>query len=71
MSSTVERNERPDYDEEIQAIADYVLNYRIESEEAWQTARHCLADTIGCGLLHYVFPECTKHLVRYRRHSGS
>ncbi|AVJ55972.1 2-methylcitrate dehydratase [Idiomarina sp. OT37-5b] len=62
MSSTVERNERPDYDEEIQAIADYVLNYRVESEEAWQTARHCLADTIGCGLLALRFPECTKHL---------
>ncbi|RUO77610.1 bifunctional 2-methylcitrate dehydratase/aconitate hydratase [Idiomarina seosinensis] len=62
MSTTVERNERPDYDPEIQAIADYVLDYTVDSAEAWDTARHCLVDTIGCGLLALRFPECTKHL---------
>lgn len=62
MNTTVERTDRPDYDQEIQTIADYVLNYRIDSAEAWQTARHCLADTLGCGLLALRFPECTKHL---------
>lgn len=51
MPSNVDSNERPDYDPEIQAIADYVLNYRIDSQEAWDTARHCLMDTLGCGLL--------------------
>lgn len=60
--STVEANVRPDYDAELQKIADYVLGYRIESDEAWNTARLCLMDTLGCGLLALRFPECTKHL---------
>ena len=62
MSANVDHNERPDYDQEIQAIADYVLDYQIDSKEAWDTARHCLMDTLGCGLLALRFPECTKHL---------
>ncbi|MDN7132683.1 bifunctional 2-methylcitrate dehydratase/aconitate hydratase [Halomonas sp. MC140] len=57
-----EANERPDYDPELQAIADYVLNYQVESSEALETARYCLMDTLGCGLLALRFPECTKHL---------
>lgn len=62
MSSNVESNLRPDYDQEIQAIADYVLDYEIDSAEAFDTARNCLMDTLGCGLLALRFPECTKHL---------
>ena len=31
MSSNVDQNLRPDYDPEIQAIVDYVLDYRIDS----------------------------------------
>ncbi len=62
MSTTVEANVRPDYDVELQRIADYVLEYRIASGEALDTARNCLMDTLGCGLLALRFPECTKHL---------
>ena len=62
MSATVDFNERPDYDDVIQQIADYTLNGEINSEEAWDTARYCLMDTLGCGLLALRFPECTKHL---------
>ncbi|WP_339801958.1 2-methylcitrate dehydratase [uncultured Marinobacter sp.] len=62
MSANTDQNQRPDYDDVLQQIADYVLNYRIESPQAWQTARYCLMDTIGCGLLALRFPECTKHL---------
>lgn len=62
MSSNVDLANRPDYDQEIQAVADYVLNYSIESSEALDTARSCLMDTLGCGLLALRFPECTKHL---------
>lgn len=62
MSTNVESNVRPDYDEIIQKIADYVLDYSIESAEALDTARNCLMDTLGCGLLALRFPECTKHL---------
>ncbi|KFZ31793.1 2-methylcitrate dehydratase [Pseudidiomarina salinarum] len=62
MSANYDENERPDYDQVIQDIADYVLDYQIESDEAWDTARNCLMDTLGCGLLALRFPECTKHL---------
>ncbi len=62
MTTTVEQNIRPDYDEIIQQIADYALDYRVDSDLALETARHCLMDTIGCGLLALRFPECTKHL---------
>ena len=62
MSNNVDLNNRPDYDQVLQDIADYVLNYQIESREALNTARNCLMDTLGCGLLALRFPECTKHL---------
>ncbi|KUJ84842.1 bifunctional 2-methylcitrate dehydratase/aconitate hydratase [Microbulbifer flavimaris] len=62
MSSEVDGNIRPDYDQVIQDIADYTLNYQIDSEEAWDTARYCLMDSLGCAMLALGFPECTKHL---------
>lgn len=62
MGITFERTDRPDYDPEIQAIADYVLDARLDSEIAWNTARYCFMDTIGCGLLALRYPECAKHL---------
>lgn len=62
MSATVEMNVRPEPDKELVAIADYVMNYKIESKEAYDTARNCLMDTLGCGLLALGFPECAKHL---------
>ncbi|MGM0630644.1 MAG: bifunctional 2-methylcitrate dehydratase/aconitate hydratase [Pseudomonadota bacterium] len=62
MSATVESNERPDYDKVIEDIADYVTGYEVDSDEAWDTARNCLMDTLGCGLLALRFPECSKHL---------
>ena len=58
MSSTVETNVRPDPDELIQKIADYVHDYNITNNEAISTAKYCLMDTIGCGLLALTFPEC-------------
>ncbi|QXH34093.1 2-methylcitrate dehydratase [Pseudomonas muyukensis] len=62
MSANADLNTRPDYDQVLQTLADYVLGYRVESAEALNTARHCLMDTLGCGLLALRFPECTKHL---------
>ncbi len=62
MSGLVEENIKPDYDSVLQDIADYVLDYEIESEEAYQTARYCLMDTLGCGMLALNFKECTKLL---------
>ncbi len=62
MSANVDLNNRPDYDQVLQDIADYVLTFKVESREALDTARNCLMDTLGCGLLALRFPECTKHL---------
>ncbi|HET6256192.1 MAG TPA: bifunctional 2-methylcitrate dehydratase/aconitate hydratase [Puia sp.] len=55
-------NERPQPDKVLVDIADYVLNYEIESEPAWTTAHYCLLDTLGCGLEALTYPACTKLL---------
>ena len=55
-------NVRPGADPELQAIADYVCDYRVESAEALDTARNCLMDSLGCALLALQYPECGKHL---------
>ena len=62
MSANVDLNNRPDYDRVLQTLADYALGYQVESAEALDTARNCLMDTLGCGLLALRFPECTKLL---------
>jgi len=62
MSAHAESAVRPAPDQVIQDIADYVLNYKITSELAYETARLCLIDTIGCGLEGLRFPECSKLL---------
>ena len=62
MSENVEVNTRPAPDQVLVDIADYVCDYQIDSVEAYDTARNCLMDTLGCGLLALRFPECTKLL---------
>lgn len=54
---------RPDADALLQQIADYVLaTERIASPVAFDTARLCLADSLGCALLALNYPACTKLL---------
>ncbi len=53
---------RPPPDRLLVDIADYVLGPVEFSAEAYDTARHCLMDTLGCGLLALRFPACTRHL---------
>lgn len=53
---------RPEPDKVIKDIADYVHNYKVDSPLAFETARLCLIDTIGCGLEALRFPDCTKLL---------
>jgi 2-methylcitrate dehydratase len=54
---------RPEPDALLQQIADYTLAAdRITSEEALTTARLCLMDTLGCGLMALAYPACTKLL---------
>lgn len=59
---TVDANVRPAPDKELTAIADYVANTKIDSELAYTTARQCLMDTIGCGILALQYKACTKLL---------
>ncbi|WP_435171761.1 bifunctional 2-methylcitrate dehydratase/aconitate hydratase [Paenibacillus glycanilyticus] len=61
MSVTYSAN-RPDPDPLLVDIADYVLHKELASEEAYNTARLCLMDTLGCGLLALRYPECAKLL---------
>lgn len=61
MSSQI-TNERPQPDEILAKIANYVLQYQVNSEEALQTARYCLMDTLGCGMEALQYPACTKLL---------
>ena len=65
MSSTVESNVRQDPDELLIKIADYALDYKVDSKEALSTARYCLMDTIGCGILALSFEDCKKLLGPY------
>lgn len=46
----------------LEDIADYAVHATITNEEAIETARYVLMDTLGCGILALKFPECTKHL---------
>ena len=55
-------NVRPEPDKVLVDIADYVADYRIESKEAYETARYCLMDTLGCGFEALSYPACTKLL---------
>jgi 2-methylcitrate dehydratase len=49
-------------DQEMVDIAQYILHYEPDSEEAFNTARLCLMDSIGGAVLALRFPECTKML---------
>ncbi|GGE50551.1 2-methylcitrate dehydratase [Agaricicola taiwanensis] len=51
---------RPEPDQVLVDIADYALNYEIKSELAYETARNCLIDTLGCGLEALEYPACKK-----------
>lgn len=53
---------KAEYDPEVKDIANYVHNYKIDSDLAFDTARYILLDTIGCGLEALRFRECTKIL---------
>src|SRR3990170_4865712 len=61
MSSPVS-NVRPAPDSLLVDIADYVVDHVIESDEAYNTARYCLMDTLGCAVLALGYPECARLL---------
>ena len=53
---------KQEFDKEIIDIVDYVENYEIKSEFAYETAWNCLLDTLGCGLEALEYDECKKLL---------
>ncbi|WP_456408130.1 bifunctional 2-methylcitrate dehydratase/aconitate hydratase [Thiolapillus sp.] len=61
-ANQVESNVRPDPDAELVAIADYVCDYEVTSEEALDTARNDLMDSLACLFMAQGFPEAAKHL---------
>ncbi|WP_199033057.1 bifunctional 2-methylcitrate dehydratase/aconitate hydratase [Ralstonia sp. ASV6] len=61
MSAPV-ANIRPKPDKVIVDIVDYVTKSKLTSKTAYETARHCLLDTLGCGLEALSYPACTKLL---------
>jgi len=62
MSSSTPSAQRPQPDDVLVRIADYVANYAIASDEAYRTAHYCLLDTLGCGFEALGYPACTKLL---------
>src|SRR5205085_11798314 len=55
-----EHGRRAEADLLLQQIADYTLGGRIDGTEAWETARYCVLDALGCGLLALGYPACRK-----------
>ena len=60
--STADSNIRPPPDRELLEIADYVADYTVTSNEAFETARLCLLDSLGCALRALNYPECVRLL---------
>ena len=55
-------NVRPKPDKVLELISSYVKDFQIKSPEAYETARYCLMDTLGCGFEALEYPACTKLL---------
>ena len=55
-------NVRPRPDRVLKLIADYATKYTVKSAQAYDTARYCLMDTLGCGFEALEYPACTKLL---------
>jgi len=55
-------NERPAPDQVLVDIVEYVTHFEIDSPLAYDTARNCLIDTLGCGLEALEYTACTKLL---------
>ncbi len=63
MSGTNIRSaQRPQPDAVLTDIADYVVDYEINSDEAYTTARYCLMDSLACAFQALDFRACRKLL---------
>ena len=53
---------RPDWDQVLVDIVDYVRDYQVDSEPALESARWILVDSLGCALQALEYPACTRLL---------
>ncbi|WP_256646162.1 bifunctional 2-methylcitrate dehydratase/aconitate hydratase [Thermomonas paludicola] len=60
--SSYNDNTRPDWDQALIDIVDYVRDFRPEGTLAWHTARHVLIDSLGCAMEALDYPACRKLL---------
>ena len=59
---TTPSNTRFKPDQAMADVADYVIKYKVKSVEAYDTARQCLMDSLGCAMEALSYPACTKLL---------
>jgi len=62
MTTQTVSSHKVEFDSVISDIVDYVMDYPIVSELAYDTAYHCLLDTLGCGMESLEYPACKKLL---------
>ena len=62
MGNRIASDARTVPDKVLTNIADYVTGYTIESDLAYETARNCTIDALGCALEALEYPACTKLL---------
>jgi len=60
--SSITTPSNQEFDQEIIDIVDYVRDFQITSDVAYETAFNCLLDTIGCGLEALEYEACRKLL---------
>ena len=61
MSSRASHS-RPNPDQVLMDIADYVIGRQIRNTSAYETARYCLMDSLGCAMEALAHPACTRLL---------
>ena len=63
MNHSLRADVSGDFDKPLQEIAQYVDSFSSENKDlAYETARYCLMDSVGCAILALRYPECTKLL---------
>ena len=55
------KQDRTKIDEALELIGEYVAHTPITSKEAYETARYCLADSMGCAILALRFPNAQSY----------
>jgi 2-methylcitrate dehydratase len=53
---------RPEPDQALVDIAGYAADFKIESQDAYDTAYFCLMDSLACGFQALKYPACTRLL---------